>query len=63
MADRLKHVETPPQPGHVSEFEHGKREPSLPYLLAVARLAGMPMEAFVDDELDLPDRLPSRKKF
>jgi transcriptional regulator with XRE-family HTH domain len=62
MADRLKHVETPPQPGHVSEFERGKREPSLPYLLAVARLAGVTMEALVDDDLDLPNRLSGRKK-
>ena len=60
MAERLGHVEQPPQPGHISEFEHGRREPSLPYLLAVARLAGVPMEVMVDDDLDLPGRLPGK---
>jgi transcriptional regulator with XRE-family HTH domain len=54
MAEALKHVESPPQPGHISEFESGRREPSLLYLLSVARLAGVPMEVLVDDELDLP---------
>ena len=59
MAERLKHIESPPQPGHISEFEHGKREPSLLFLLAVARLAGVPMDVLIDDELDLPERLTS----
>lgn len=63
MADYLKDVETPPQPGHVSEFERGKREPSLLYLLAVTRLAGVAMEVIVDDDQNLPKCLPSRKKF
>lgn len=58
MADRLKHIESPPQPGHISEFENGRREPSLLFLLAVARLVGVPMELLVDDELDLPKGLP-----
>jgi transcriptional regulator with XRE-family HTH domain len=58
MAERLKHIESPPQPGHISEFESGRREPSLLFLLAVARLARMPMEFLVDDKLDLPEELP-----
>jgi transcriptional regulator with XRE-family HTH domain len=62
MADRLKDVEAPPQPGHVSEFERGIREPSLLYLLAVAHLAGVAMEVMVDDNQNLPNRLPSRKE-
>jgi len=59
MAERLKHIESPPQPGHISEFENGRREPSLLVLLAIARLAGIPMELLVDDGLDLPNTLPS----
>lgn len=58
MAERLKGIESPPQPGHISEFESGRREPSLLFLLAVARMAGVLMEDLVDDEIDLPNRLP-----
>ncbi len=57
LAGRLEDIPTPPQPGHVSEFEGGRREPSLFYLLAIARLAGIPMEILVDDDLELPNRL------
>ena len=42
----------------ISEYELGIREPSLMILLSYARLAGVHMEALVDDELDLPDKLP-----
>lgn len=38
----------------ISGYERGEREPPLPVLLAYARLAKMPMETLVDDELDLP---------
>ena len=46
----------------ISEFESGKGEPSLPVLLQYARLANVWMDVLVDDELDLPDRIPSAKK-
>jgi transcriptional regulator with XRE-family HTH domain len=62
MAERLKYIESPPQPGHISEFESGRREPSLLFLLAVARLAGVPMEILVDDELDVPNNLAESSK-
>lgn len=42
----------------ISEFETGRREPSLLILLRYARLAGVPTEVLIDDELDLPDKLP-----
>ena len=47
---------------YVSHFETGKREPSLLILLQYARAANVYVEALIDDELDLPDRLPSAKK-
>jgi transcriptional regulator with XRE-family HTH domain len=46
----------------ISEFEAGKRDPSLLILLQYSRLAGVHMEDLVDDEADLPDKLPSRAK-
>ncbi len=46
----------------ISDYELGKREPPLPILLQYARVAGVHMEALVDDELDLPDNLPATAK-
>ena len=42
----------------ISDYERGAREPPLPILLRYARVAGVHMEALVDDELDLPAKLP-----
>ncbi|MDT5270280.1 MAG: Helix-turn-helix domain [Acidobacteriota bacterium] len=44
---------------HISGYEHGIREPPLDILLQYARVAGVPVEVLIDDELDLPDKLPS----
>ena len=49
-------------PGQISDFESGKREPSLIVLLQYARLAGVHMEDLVDDEEDLPRKLPGNVK-
>jgi hypothetical protein len=46
----------------ISEFELGKNEPPLPVLLQYARVAGICPELLIDDELDLPSRLPSTPK-
>lgn len=43
----------------ISSYERGASEPPLPILLRYARLAGVCMDIIVDDELDLPNRLPS----
>ena len=47
----------------ISEFERGTTEPHLDVLLAYARTAGVHMEDIVDDELDLPARLPGNVKY
>lgn len=46
----------------VSGYELGTREPPLPVLLQYARIAGVWVDVLIDDELDLPEKLPSRKK-
>lgn len=40
----------------VSNFELGTREPDLIVVLRYSRLAGVPMETIVDDQLSLPDK-------
>lgn len=47
----------------ISNFEHGAREPSLIVILKYARVAGVAVEVLIDDELDLPERLPASAKF
>jgi len=44
----------------ISEYETGKGEPPLPVLLRYARIAGVYVDTLIDDEIDLPDKLPAR---
>ena len=46
----------------ISTYELGKREPPLMILLQYAHAANVYVEALIDDELDLPDKLPSPTK-
>ncbi|HKR00998.1 MAG TPA: helix-turn-helix transcriptional regulator [Pyrinomonadaceae bacterium] len=46
----------------ISDYELGKREPPLPLLLQYARLAGVSVDDLIDDEIDLPSKLPTRRK-
>jgi transcriptional regulator with XRE-family HTH domain len=46
----------------VSAFERGTREPSLLILLEYARTAGVWLDVLVDDDLNLPEKLPTRAK-
>jgi transcriptional regulator with XRE-family HTH domain len=43
---------------YISGFELGRREPPLPVLLQIARLAGVSVEILIDDHADLPHDLP-----
>jgi transcriptional regulator with XRE-family HTH domain len=47
----------------ISEYEQGTREPTLMTLLAYARAAGVHLEDIVDDDLDLPAKLPGTVKY
>jgi len=47
----------------ISKYELDKNEPPLEILLRYARLAGVHMEDIVDDELDLPEKLPGDVRY
>lgn len=61
MAERLSVVEGIMH-SSVSGYELGTREPPLPVLLEYARLANVYLDVLADDELDLPEKIPSRRK-
>ena len=44
---------------NISNYELGQREPPLYVLLQYAHVAGLCLDVLVDDELDVPKRLPS----
>ena len=46
----------------ISYYENGKREPPLPVLLGYAKLANIYVDVLIDDEIDLPEKLPGQKK-
>src|SRR5437763_10767105 len=49
--------------GRISEYEQGKREPTLMTLLAYARAASVHLEDVVDDDLELPRKLPGNVNY
>jgi transcriptional regulator with XRE-family HTH domain len=46
----------------ISDFERNKRIPSLEVVLQYARAANVSVEALIDDELELPKKLPANPK-
>ena len=62
IAERLiKHgAEKTTHSGYIADFETGKRAPSLLGVLAYAKLAGVCADVLLDDEMDLPEKLPSK---
>jgi transcriptional regulator with XRE-family HTH domain len=46
----------------ISKYERGVREPSLIVILRYARAAGVCIDVLVDDDLDLPAKLPSQPR-
>ena len=47
---------------NISQYERGHRVPSPPVLLAYARLANVDLAVLIDDDLDLPETIPSPTK-
>jgi len=46
----------------ISDFERNKRIPPLDVILQYARAANISVEALIDDELELPKKLPASPK-
>ena len=46
----------------ISDYELGKSEPPLALILRYARVVGVCVEVLIDDDLDLPAKLPSKTK-
>ena len=46
----------------VSGYELGTREPPLPVLLKYAEIAGVWVDVLIDDELELPKKLPADQR-
>lgn len=47
---------------YISAYERDVREPPLTVLLKYAQLAGVYVDALIDDDVDLPEKLPARPK-
>jgi transcriptional regulator with XRE-family HTH domain len=47
----------------ISKYELDKNEPPLSILLSYARIAGIHVEDLIDDELDLPPKLPGNVRY
>lgn len=65
QSEMLKRLEAEDQIDYttISKYEVGRNEPPLMILLQYARVAGVHMEDLVDDELDLPDKLPGPVRY
>lgn len=67
MYERLGETNSALWPGHIGEFETDRREPNLLVILAYGRVmsttgGGEFLETLLDDELDIPDKLPADPK-
>jgi transcriptional regulator with XRE-family HTH domain len=58
MIKQLDYQESSLHSQNISGFETGEREPNLIILLAYARLVGIGTDVLIDDNLDLPKKLP-----
>jgi transcriptional regulator with XRE-family HTH domain len=47
----------------ISQYETGTREPPLQIILRYAHVAGVHVEDIIDDDLDLPEKLPGSVRY
>lgn len=48
---------------YISGFERNIREPPLPVLLAYSRVGGCYLEVLVDDDFELPEKIPGTPRY
>jgi transcriptional regulator with XRE-family HTH domain len=62
--EMLKQLGSPEklQQSSISGYERGVREPPLLIVLEYARSANLYVDVLLDDELDLPPQIPSRRR-
>ena len=48
---------------YISKYERGTLEPSLWVLLQYARAANVWVDVLIDNDLDLPEKLPAKSKY
>lgn len=53
LKEKLESQDYPIYKGDISNYELGKSEPPLVILLRYARIANIPVDVLIDDELDL----------
>jgi transcriptional regulator with XRE-family HTH domain len=58
----IKELQVDLTQNRISEYETGTGEPPLPVLLRYARVAGVCVDVLIDEELDLPAKLPAKPK-
>src|SRR5690349_15546275 len=63
MAAQLSSKQMHVRPGHISDYELGKREPPLEVLLTYSRMVGIYLDALADDSVELPERLPASARY
>jgi transcriptional regulator with XRE-family HTH domain len=61
--EMIRRLEAELTQNRISEYELGTGEPSLLILLQYARVAGVYLEEIIDDELDLPAKLPNKTTY
>jgi len=61
MFELLKHHGARIYIGYIGLYEINERIPTLRVTLAYARAAGISTDVLIDDELDLPKKLPAKK--
>lgn len=63
MIEQLDYKESKLYPQNISGFEKSEREPNLLILLSYSHLAGISTDLLIDDELDLPEKIPTTLKY